>query len=314
MKQIISSILCVAIATLFMTSCSKVEPYAIYYTTSNDTKISIENVDLNDIIVEHTYKEGKGVIVLSPEATSIVEKAFWYCEFITSVTIPDSVTKIGDSAFHGCSRLTSVTIGDSVTTIGGGAFYGCSSLTSVTIPDSVTTIGDTVFSSCSSLTSVTIPDSVTKIGEYAFSSCKSLTSVTIPDSVTTIGEEAFCACSNLTTLVIGSNVKEIGYYAFGNCSNLSDVYCKALVPPITVGYAFDYNSSFSTIYVPTESVEAYKSAKWWSDYKSSFEGYNFQSEVTPSFTLIPALPNRSAGIILIPARCWGVWGVWGVWV
>ena len=79
-----------------------------------------------------------------------------------------SVTTIGDKAFCFCDSLTSITIPDSVTTIGGEAFACCYSLTSVTIPDSVTTIGDYAFAGCTSLTSVTIPDSVTNIGDIAF--------------------------------------------------------------------------------------------------------------------------------------------------
>ena len=54
--------------------------------------------------------------------TSIGESAFYYCSFLTSVTIPNSVTSIGSSAFSGCSGLTSVTIPNSVTSIGFSAF------------------------------------------------------------------------------------------------------------------------------------------------------------------------------------------------
>lgn len=44
--------------------------------------------------------------------TSIGDHAFFFCESITSVTIPDSVTSIGVSAFRDCTSLTSVTIPD----------------------------------------------------------------------------------------------------------------------------------------------------------------------------------------------------------
>ena len=212
--------------------------------------------------------------------TTIGEEAFFYCSSLTSITIPDSVTTIGVKAFAFCDNLTSVTIGDSVTSIGKYAFEDCRSLTSVTIGDSVTSIGEYAFFNCWSLTSVTIPDSVTTIGFSAFSWCSSLTSVTIPDSVTSIGSSAFSGCSSLTSVTIPDSVTTIGYAAFSGCSSLTNVYCKAITPPTAEVYdnywrAFDENASGRKIYVPTESVEAYKSADGWSSYANAIVGYEF---------------------------------------
>ncbi|MBO7263792.1 MAG: hypothetical protein J6U93_04650, partial [Alistipes sp.] len=72
------------------------------------------------------------------------------------------------------------------------------------------------------------------------------------------------------------SVTTIGDGAFYHCSSLTSVYCKATTPPALGGpYVFDYNGSGRKIYVPTESVEAYKSASGWSEYKSSIVGYDF---------------------------------------
>ena len=109
--------------------------------------------------------------------TSIEEEAFYDCDGLTNITIPDSVTSIGEKAFHWCKGLTSITIPDSVIDIGWRAFYGCTGLTSITIPDSVISIGDWAFSYCSGLTSVTIGNGVTSIGENAFCDCSSLTTI-----------------------------------------------------------------------------------------------------------------------------------------
>ena len=243
-------------------------------------------------------------VTIPDSVTSIGYRAFFDCWRLTNVTIGDSVTEIGDSAFSGCSiltefngkfasedgrcliivgtlnsfapaGLTEYTIPDSVTTIGDYAFSWCSSLTSVTIPDGVTIIGDWVFSKCYSLTSVTIGDSVTTIGEYAFYDCDCLTSVTIPDSVTTIGNHAFQYCSSLTSVTIGDSVTTIGIYAFYGCSSLTSVYCKATTPPTGDSSMFSSNASGRKIYVPTESVEAYKSAYFWSEYADAIVGYEF---------------------------------------
>ena len=44
--------------------------------------------------------------------TSIGERAFEYCEDLTSITIPDNVTSIGSSAFTGCINLSSIVVSD----------------------------------------------------------------------------------------------------------------------------------------------------------------------------------------------------------
>ena len=214
-------------------------------------------------------------VTIPDSVTTIGGSAFSSCSSLTSITIGDGVTTIGDSAFACCSSLTSVTIPDGVTAIGDGAFSFCYSLTSVTIPDSVTSIEDHAFDSCSSLTNITIPDSVTTIGGSAFFDCSSLTSVTIPDGITTIGDYAFTYCSSLTSVTIPDNVTTIGNGAFESCSSLTSVYCKAVTPPTGSWSMFYYNASGRKIYVPMESVEAYKSASGWSDYADAIVGYNF---------------------------------------
>ncbi len=140
----------------------------------------------------------------------------------------------------------------------------------------VTYIGESAFHSRLSLTSITIPDSVTTIVRGAFNNCRSLTSVTIPDGVTTIGEEAFYWCESLTNVTIGDSVTAIGEYAFAYCFDLTSVYCKATTPPVG-GYDMLYNNaSGRKIYVPMESVEAYKSTyNGWRVYADAIEGYNF---------------------------------------
>ena len=192
---------------------------------------------------------------------------------IKDLIIPNSVTSIGEYAFYGCSGLTSVTIPNSVTSIGTGAFSGCSGLTSVTIPSSLTTLGQSVFSDCSGLTSVNIPNSVTSIGNGVFSRCSGLTSVTIPNSVTSIGNTAFSSCSGLTEVKIGSGVRDIGSGAFAYCAELSEVYCYALAVPTKSSYSYGYTGIFqesyieyATLYVPEESVMAYKAAEPWSGF------------------------------------------------
>ena len=154
------------------------------------------------------------------------------------------------------------------TSIGDMAFYWCSGLTSVTIGSGVRYIGYWAFQSCSSLTSVTIGSGVTNINNYAFNGCTGLTSVTIPDSVTRIGTGAFYLCSGLTIVTIGSGVTSIDSYAFDSCSKLTSVTIEATTPPSLGSDAFNNTSTNLIIYVPSESLEAFKTATNWKTYAS----------------------------------------------
>ncbi len=120
----------------------------------------------------------------------IGEYAFYMCESLTEVSIPEGVADIGDKSFY-CSGVTGVSIPGSVTRIGEDAFGECYRLAELAIPDSVEEIGDWAFYSCEGLTGITLPSGLARIGQGTFSWCYSLTELTIPDSVTSVGAGAF---------------------------------------------------------------------------------------------------------------------------
>ena len=190
-------------------------------------------------------------ITIPNSVMSIGDFAFCSCRSLQSITIPNSVTKIGNRAFSGCGSLQSITIPNSVTKIGDGAFYWCYSLQSVTIPNSVTTIGDEAFSRCGSLQSITIPNSVTNIGDGAFSDCESLKSITIPNSVTSIGDHAFNSCYSLQSVTIPNSVTKIGNGAFCLCKSLQSITIPNSVTSIGIGdVAFYGCESLQSITIP----------------------------------------------------------------
>ena len=191
-------------------------------------------------------------------------------EEIKDLVIPNSVTTIGDYTFY-CSSLTSVTIPNSVTSIGERAFYDCSRLTSVTIPNSVTSIGERAFYGCSGLTSVTIPNSVTSIGKSAFENCYGLTSITIPNSVTSIGDNAF----------YGSDIP---------------VVISLIEEPFAISNTTFSNNTFknANLYVPTGTIDKYKTTDGWKAFVYIEEGTGEGSTTTPEKCEKPTI-NYSNG-------------------
>lgn len=204
-----------------------------------------------------------------PDGVKEISCAFNYTN-ISSVTIPASVTTIGSGAFQICKNLHSIEIPNSVTTIGYDSF-SASGLTSITIPASVTTIGATAFDTCLSLETVTIEGAMS-IGERAFNNCPSLSTITLPESLRTIGYGAFQSCRALTSLIIPSSVSSLDNYAFYGCKGLSSITFKSTTPPTVYSSSGIFQDTNNCpIYVPAESVGAYRSASGWTSYASRIQ-------------------------------------------
>ena len=157
---------------------------------------------------------------------------------------------IVDGFKKGSNNIEDYTITDStrLSEYTGKNFIFIKCIKSVNIPVTVTSLGSDCFKYCSSLLAVIIPDSVTSLGGWCFYGCSSLTCIIIPDSVTSLGDRCFQYCSSLTS-----------------------VTCKATTPPTLGSTAFSSTNSTLVIYVPAESVDAYKAATNWSNYADKIQ-------------------------------------------
>ena len=77
-------------------------------------------------------------------ATRIAENAFYHCDKLIRVEIPNSVTEIDANVFVNCFALNSIIIGDGVTSVA-ASFSGCNNLTNITLGSSVRTISAYTF-------------------------------------------------------------------------------------------------------------------------------------------------------------------------
>ena len=206
---------------------------------------------------------------------------------IQHIVFADNVTNIGKAAFDGCGNLESVTFAENsqLETINGWAFGYCGKLTTITIPASVITLNGPVFTGSglqtiffeegsrlqtignnafdnSALTAITIPASVITINLTAFSRCAYLSTVNFEENsqLETIDHGAFMECYALKKITIPANVTFIGDNVFDECQNLSVITILAQTPPSLGTNAFAHTAENFRIYVPRESVDAYKTA------------------------------------------------------
>ena len=111
---------------------------------------------------------------------------------------------------------------------------------------------------------MTIPNGVTKLENWMFSG-SGVRYINLPNSITEIEYCAMQYCQNLTEITIPSGVTKMGDAVIRNCNNLEKITILATTPP-TLGNSNFTNTNNCPIYVPSESVEAYKAASKWSTF------------------------------------------------
>lgn len=105
---------------------------------------------------------------------------------------------------------------------------------------------------------------VENIGNYAFSYCTMLTSVSFSSTVTSIGLAAFSYCSGLKRFIVPNTISSIAGYAFSGCTGLQRVIMRPTTPPKIQAETFINVPDTCVFEVPSEALEAYKTAPNWS--------------------------------------------------
>ncbi len=137
----------------------------------------LEAANLPDNIIElgdecFAYS-GIETLTLPKGLTVIPKGAFSFCENLESLNLPEGLLGIGFEAFYGCEALQTLVLPNSVTTIAPAAFAG-SGLKEVTLPKSLNYIEISAFGSCLFLTTVNIPAGMGDV-EFDMSSLNGLT-------------------------------------------------------------------------------------------------------------------------------------------
>ena len=160
-------------------------------------------------------------IVWNGAPKTISEKAFYFCDKLVEINLPEGVEVIGDWAFAKNFSADKIILPSTVKEISDHAFLKCTSAKEVFIAGNVKAIGTSAFYRCSAIEKLTLSEGIEVLEKGAFEECSSLKSVKLPDSLNTLGKYAFYNCPALTDVAIGENTNEIEADAFTNDTKLT---------------------------------------------------------------------------------------------
>lgn len=246
------------------------------------------------------------------------------------LVIPNSVRRIEHSAFSKCSSTANLILGNSLEYIGSYAFQYCKFTGSLIIPKSVTYIDVCAFHYCCFTGPLVIPDSVVYLGDSAFRCMEGISGyLYIGKSVTNIGVSCFSdgTCSHLDSIIIyGSNlnirnssaffsngsdcrfiylsnqVKSINRNIFASIyyKNIKEVISDNPTPPTFTSDGNNTGSGFygtvkdnAVLKVPAGSMQAYKSATYWKDFKNIQEFTHDPTEISLNTSELSLFVNDS---------------------
>ena len=223
--------------------------------------------------------------------TTINQNCFESCSSLMAVNIPASVTEMGYGVFQQCDNLITVTISDGVTVIGEDAFRSCKRLAHIHIPASVKQIGredrspENAFFWSDALEEITVDENnpyFMSDGGILYSKDKSIIAAyppaltasefTVPYGVTKISSCCFTGTENLKSIHFPETVVAYDNAAI-NISNstLQSLKVMATTPATIENNAFSDAVYFATLYVPNGTVEAYRNATGWKEFKNIVE-------------------------------------------
>lgn len=148
----------------------------------------------NGKIPEWMYYRNQSVSAVTiPEGTTEIGRFAFSRSSLRTVTIPEDVTVIDYAAFYHCDNLDNVILPDTVNTVGAKAFTHTGWLDDFeeNSMDDFLISGDILVAYKGNLPEVVIPDGVRVIAEEAFRNHTELKKVHLPASVTDIGNDAF---------------------------------------------------------------------------------------------------------------------------
>lgn len=176
--------------------------------------------------------------------------------------------------FYNCRYIETVTLPKgTMSTLGTSAFRYCYNLKCVVLPSDVSSFGEYAFADNRILQRCSMPKSVDGYNNYGFSGCYQLERIKVHGSAATaISSNQFANCSKLKKFTVVSNITSLGVSAFSSCG-ISEIHFKPTTPPtLSNTNTFSNIPSYCVFYVPSASLNTYKTESNWSTYADYMVG------------------------------------------
>ena len=173
-----------------------ISPYAFY----NQADLQMLSIPTSVKVIDASACEGAKnlarVFFDSKEGglQRINNRAFYGCEKLNMVDLPNTTIGIYKQAFQNCDALSDITLSTSLTYIDEQAFADCKVLNNVILPETELNINISAFQNDVALTAITLPTRLQGLGASAFEGCsalKEVTFLTAKDHQFTVGADAF---------------------------------------------------------------------------------------------------------------------------
>lgn len=182
------------------------------------------------------------------------------CASLEQVILHDGIQSISQEAFRNCTALTDAQLPESIVSMGSYAFANCPIENDINLPN-LESLGSRCFNK-TRIKKILSLGKITELSGAMFESCSLLEECILPETLITLGGYCFAGCV-LKGIDIPASVTSIGDNCFGNNKYMTKTICRPTTPPTISSTSID---GYSTIYVPDDSLDLYKTATNWSKY------------------------------------------------
>lgn len=143
------------------------------------------------------------------------------------------------------------------------------------LPSTLKKIGDAAFYGAN-ISHVNIPRKIEIIPQLSFAYTSLIDTLTIPSNVVQIKDKAFAGNKYLNAIILPEKLEQIWGNCMDGCWSLDYIQCNAKVPPLVEGGEFTgLEKNNFTLVVPEGSVDAYRNAPGWKEFKRISAYRNF---------------------------------------